>query len=718
MASCDKNRLSSVQQNSKIPVRKATCLSSGSGKTSSSKDEANKKQRILRDSAERLQNKRPSRIPILVGRTNSKNDKDKRFKNIISSTTKKDSGVSLSETLGKRATRVKTTVHTPAKNAKKVKEPTRPLGRRLPATPLNAKQTSREDASRDYAHLREEIELLKGSLDLSNHREELLRRQVDDLEKELFDCKNSEQAFKSDVKTELQGSNGVCTSCEEGYKMKLERLEKEHSEIVEELQQWVEDGYQENKTLKEVIEKTNEENAKLLVQISVMKNEMKTLEKTPKMQQLEKEHSQIVEELQQWVEDGDQENKTLREIIEKNNEENAKLLVQISVMKNEMKNLQKKNDTLQNELETKRVDLKRLKVNAYFNERELRNLKRDLKKKEQKLEGVEERMDKALMEKQKLLCHVDYLEGSFKESQASNEGLNAKVDELKEMVQELNMKGDEGRVPKEVQLSLKGSLEMSEHREKLLRFQVNALEAEASHFKTREFYYKEKLFEMNKLNDDKSEVISHLEDQLATFIKDNARIVRIISERDEELAELQEEKLKLQAQLEFQLTTLMNENDRIENQFENELAKLKNEHSTMKTETEVSDKDKRLAKLQEQVETLKEQNNLTRSELDMAYSSLTYTDDKIEKLIKELERESFNKDVLSMALAFSLDNCDMKERIHARETRNLKNELAEMKSQTEMAQTTLAKKGRETLTFLVNENQVCMQLNGEKFFAM
>ena len=195
----------------------------------------------------------------------------------------------------------------------------------------------------------------------------------------------------------------------------------------------MEDGDQENKTLKEIIEKTNEENVKLWVQISVMKKELKALQNEnstlqtkletnmvdPKKMlessnevptscdeahkkeivQLEKEHSEIEEELQQWVEDENQKNKALEEIIEKTNEENVKLLGQISGMKKELKALEKVNNTLQDELKTKRTELKSLRVNEHYNERELRNLKRDLKRKEL-------RLDNALAEKQELLDDI------------------------------------------------------------------------------------------------------------------------------------------------------------------------------------------------------------------------------------------------------------------------------------------------------------------------
>ena len=93
----DKNRLFTVKPRSKIPVRKANPLNSDNGKSSSSKEEADKKQRIQRDFVGRLQNKQPSRIPIALRRTNSKTGKDKFPNNGISATRKrplgKDSGI-------------------------------------------------------------------------------------------------------------------------------------------------------------------------------------------------------------------------------------------------------------------------------------------------------------------------------------------------------------------------------------------------------------------------------------------------------------------------------------------------------------------------------------------------------------------------------------------------------------------------------------------------
>lgn len=104
MASCRlssegvKNRLSSVQQKSRIPVRRLSRLDNNSGKSSSSKYEVHMKQRILRNRVEKSQNKPPSRIPIAIGRTNSRDvGRDKIPNSVIAATGKRplgrDSGI-------------------------------------------------------------------------------------------------------------------------------------------------------------------------------------------------------------------------------------------------------------------------------------------------------------------------------------------------------------------------------------------------------------------------------------------------------------------------------------------------------------------------------------------------------------------------------------------------------------------------------------------------
>ncbi|KAJ7376859.1 hypothetical protein OS493_032007 [Desmophyllum pertusum] len=526
----DENRLSSVQQKSKIPVR-LTRLNSDSGRRSSSKDETEENQRMLRDSEEKLQNKRPSQIPIVVGRKQSETDENKLTKRLAASITGKkplgtDSGVNLRETQAARVNKTTPNPAVPVKstNHKPVKELTPPTRQRTPA-PLETKQASKE-------------------------------------EKELA--------------------------------------------------------------------------------------------------QLEKQNAEVVEELQLWIDDGDQKNKTLEDVIDKTNEENVKLLVHISVMKNELKSLEKKNDTLQTELETKRIDLKRLKATEHYNERELRNLKRDLKRKEQNLEEAEESLDNALMEKQELLDDVDYLESRFQDSQTSNEELNARVDELEKMVNASNDK-----------------------------FPVDALEAEASHFENCE------------TKDDTSRVIDQLEEQLAIFENENARI---ISEKDKELLELSE---------------LADEKSRVIDQLEDQLATLRKENSTMTTElSTVSDKDKRLSELWEQVENLKNQNEIIQNELEQASRSSSETDVKIDNLKQELQHEKSEKEIFNTALELAVNNYVMNEKVHSIETRQLETQLAEMKRLREtQALKVVYLSISQTLTFLMNKEEICSDTGNKAQFV-
>ena len=70
--------------------------------------------------------------------------------------------------------------------------------------------------------------------------------------------KANQKQTEDNIKTDDNPCALFATSCEEDHKKELDRIEKEHSEIVEELQQWVEGGDKRNKMLEEIIETTNE----------------------------------------------------------------------------------------------------------------------------------------------------------------------------------------------------------------------------------------------------------------------------------------------------------------------------------------------------------------------------------------------------------------------------------------------------------------------------
>ena len=74
-------RLPPGEQKSKIPVR-MTRLSSDSDKNSSSENETEKKQHLLRDSVAKLGNKPHSRIPLAVGKKKNSVDKKNLYKKL------------------------------------------------------------------------------------------------------------------------------------------------------------------------------------------------------------------------------------------------------------------------------------------------------------------------------------------------------------------------------------------------------------------------------------------------------------------------------------------------------------------------------------------------------------------------------------------------------------------------------------------------------------
>ena len=82
-----------------------------------------------------------------------------------------------------------------------------------------------------YGHLREEVELLKGFLALSNQRETLLRCQVEGLEAEVSNFKHCEQALKSNLKTEINEKSRII----EQLKKQLIAAENENASMIAEL---------------------------------------------------------------------------------------------------------------------------------------------------------------------------------------------------------------------------------------------------------------------------------------------------------------------------------------------------------------------------------------------------------------------------------------------------------------------------------------------------
>lgn len=296
-------------------------------------------------------------------------------------------------------------------------------------------------------------------------------------------------------------------------------------------------------------------------------------------------------------------------------------------------------------------------------------------------------MDNTLAEKQELLDNIDYLEGSLGSSQAANEQSNKQVDELKVLVKEFN--------------------ELTDEKSKIIDQREDQL---AQNENINASIVSEKNKEISELKKQNLTDAIQLRDHLTTLMKENTRIIlqnaemmnelgeksRVIEQLEDQLAKLKHENAKIISESNKEMTELNYEKSRAIEELVEQLAKLMRENSSLAIElSNMAYKNKKLTELQEQVESLRKHKKLILSQLDLVDHNLSYTDVEIEKLMKDLDRGMFEKDVLWMALGFSLKNCATNEKVHTRETRNLKNQPEEM-------------------TFLLNKTNSWSNVSGRK----
>ena len=125
------------------------------------------------------------------------------------------------------------------------------------------------------------------------------------------------------------------------------------------------------------------------------------------------------------------------EVLEERRKENAKMLVEITIMQEEVVAFKKKNKSLHSELEATKAELKCLQSRDEYKQRELTNLKNDFDRKEKKWGEAEESLENALKDKLELLHDVEYLKDSLRFSRENIARLNNRVDELNEIIKEL-----------------------------------------------------------------------------------------------------------------------------------------------------------------------------------------------------------------------------------------------------------------------------------------
>ncbi|XP_058941594.2 golgin subfamily B member 1-like [Pocillopora verrucosa] len=282
--------------------------------------------------------------------------------------------------------------------------------------------------------------------------------------------------------------------------------------------------------------------------------------------------------------------------------ENTELEIQINVIKEELETYQKRIENLQADLDESKDEVRRLQLKEEYKEREVSNLKRDIQSKERKWEEGNETVEKVMGDIKELWDDVDFLEESLKNSQKSNEDLMFQVDELKKTIKEMkkeywmeHSRGGCGHLREEVEL-LNGSLELKEQRLVLLEGQ------QARQFS--QHAVKDK--ELSELKDENLRVVSKLEDQLAKLSRENSALTTEllkVSGKDDQVGEVKDEtssiikhlrKVKVDlSQENYTLTSELSQalveneslkkaNSQVSNmmrQFEDELARLKKEHS-------------------------------------------------------------------------------------------------------------------------------------------
>lgn len=328
------------------------------------------------------------------------------------------------------------------------------------------------------------------------------------------------------------------------------------------------------------------------------------------------------------------------EMLEESRKEKAKMLVEITIMQEKVAAFEKMNDSLHAELERTKAQLKCLQSRDEYKQRELTNLKNDFERKEKKWDDAEESLENALKDKLELLDEVEFLEDSLRFSTENNKRLENRVDELNETIKELKKRADMdnkrheyGHLREQVEL-LKGSLELSNQRETLLRCQVVGLEADLSNFKHCEQALK---CNLKTSENEKSRIIEQLEEQPRPAENENARMIAEltrVSDKEILLSELKKENMRVIKQLEDQLNKLTKENSMLNAEL-SKASEKDNQMTELKSETT-----KVIKQLEDQVATLKKENDNLASEfhrVSQKDNEMTELKNEMSTIIKHLE---------------------------------------------------------------------------------
>ena len=555
-------------------------------------------------------------------------------------------------------------------------------------------------------HLREEVELLNGSLELKEQRVVMLESQIDAFEAERKELLNNVDYLKESLKNSQERNEDLTFEVDELTIMMQEMKREyrmEHSrggcghlrEEVELLNGSLELKEQRVVMLESQIDAFEAERKELLNNVDYLKESLKNSQErnedltfevdelTIMMQEMKREyrmeHSrggcghlrEEVELLNGSLELKEQRVVMLESQIDAFEAERKELLNNVDYLKESLKNSQERNEDLTFEVDELTIMMQEMKREYRMEHsrggcghlrEEVELLNGSLELKEQRVVMLESQIDAFEAERKELLNNVDYLKESLKNSQERNEDLTFEVDELTIMMQEMRREyrmehsgGGCGHLREEVEL-LNGSLELNAQRIVMLESQVDAFKSERSSFTNAAQSMKR---EMEFLNNEKAMTKTQLHELKRETSKN-------ISDLQDEIAKLQEEKSTSSSEMpkesgkDNQLCEITCEKSWITRKLEDHMTRLRRENCSLTARvSKAYEKDVQLIELKEKVELNKYQlKSLTEAakaslnskekEVEEAYRVIKKQDETIKNLIEEIRQERCDRGRLEL----------------------------------------------------------------------
>ena len=430
-------------------------------------------------------------------------------------------------------------------------------------------------------------------------------------------------------------------------------------------------------------EKLRRENTELEMQICVINEELETYRKrietlqadldgskaeVKRLQSKEEYKERELANLQSDFQRKEQKWEDANELLEKVMVEREELWDDVDYLEESLKDSQESNETLTFEVDELRIMIQEMKRECRVEhsrwgcghlreEVELRNGSLELN--EQRTVLLESQLDAFEAERKQLWGHVDFLEGSLRNSQESNEDLTFEVDELKILMQELKRENTElsrhgcRHLREEVEL-LNGSLELKEQRVTLLESQVDAFKEESCSLQNAAQNMKREIEILKNENATKTTELHKLECETS----------KTISDLKDDIAKLQQEKSTLSSELskesekDHHLYVLRCEKSSVTKTLEDHLTRMRRENCTLTARlSKAYEKDDQLTELREKVQLLENQlKNVTEAatasvdskekEMEEDYRIIKKQDETIKNLIEEITQEGCDKDRL------------------------------------------------------------------------